>query len=46
MRWNKSESGELVACCEVCARSYSMNSEWDIANLDWHECQLMEEKNG
>ena len=39
MKWHKSESGVVSATCELCGRIYEMTSEWDTANLDWHECQ-------
>jgi len=39
MKWHKSESGVVSATCEYCGRTYEMTSSWDVANLDWHECQ-------
>ena len=39
MKWNKSESGVISAICEYCSRTYEMDNDWDIANLDWHQCQ-------
>lgn len=38
MKFTKTESGEAFATCLNCGRLYDLNSEWDVANLDWHEC--------
>lgn len=35
--WQRTENGETSAICTTCGRIYSMSSEWDRANLDWHE---------
>ena len=39
MRYHKSESGNVIAICENCDRWYNLSNEWDVANLDWHECE-------
>ena len=39
MTWQKTVGGEVFAVCNACGRAYNMASEWDVANLDWHECQ-------
>jgi len=38
-KWQKSEYGAEVAICQNCGRIYDMSSEWDRANIEWHECQ-------
>jgi len=38
MRFTKSESGAVTATCQFCGKAYEMDSAWDVANLDWHEC--------
>ena len=38
MRFSKSESGAVTATCQDCGRIFEMSSEWDVANLDWHQC--------
>ena len=35
--WRKDDSGKVEFVCGDCGRVYDMDSEWDRANLDWHE---------
>lgn len=35
--WRKDSSGEVSATC-TCGAVYYMTSEWDKANMNWHDC--------